>query len=210
MWAKAKRLPPTSSRSALARLRAEAGASAVEFALIASLLFMVILGMFSGGLAYSRKLALVHAAREGARYGVTLCYGWDGTTCGPGAGVSVSDAWLDAVADRAVTTAAGNLAESWDGQYVCVAYIGFGSPSTSSDDRTRKREKSGTNPATYTNGTLGNPASWCFNDGRGANGNERRVQVMVRRNSRFEALLWSTNLTLESDSVGRYETTPPT
>ncbi len=160
---------------------------------------MVILGMISGGLAYSRKIALIQSAREGVRYGSTY-----GTGNGP-----IPDSWFDAIAQRAVDSATGDLAETWDGQYVCVAYVGYGSPVTSTDDRTRKREKSGTNAAVYTNGSLGNSSSWCFDDGRGSNGNERRVQVVVRRNSRFEALLWSTNLRLESASVGRFEVTPP-
>lgn len=211
MSAKAKKLLRPSIRSARARLRTagERGASAVEFALVASLLFMVVLGMFSGGLAYSRKLALIHAAREGVRYGDTLCLGWDGTSC-TASPTSVSGAWLDAVAQRTVDTAGGDLAETWDGQYVCVAYVGYGSPATSSDDWTRKREKSGTNAATYTAGSASNPASWCFNDGRSTSGAERRVQVLVRRDSRFEALLWSTNLNLQTQSVGRYEVVPPT
>jgi Flp pilus assembly protein TadG len=177
----------------------ERGASAVEFALIASLLFMVVLGMFSGGLAYSRKLALIHAAREGVRHGATIATG-----NGP-----IPDSWFDEIAQRAMNSASGDLAETWDGQYICVAYVGYGSPTTSTDDRTRKREKSGPNAAVYTDGSINNPSSWCFDDGRGSTGDERRVQVVVRRNSRFEALLWSTNLRLESDSVGRFEVTPP-
>jgi Flp pilus assembly pilin Flp len=191
-----------------ARARTEDGASAVEFAMLATLLFMIILGMFSGGLAFSRKLALVHAAREGVRYADTLCLGWDGTACGPTTG-AIPNAWFEAVAQRTLESASENLAETWDGQYICIAYVGYGSPATSSTDRTRKREKSGTNGALYTDGSAATPSSWCFDDGRSRTGAERRVQVLVRRNTTFEALLWSTTLNLESPAVGRYEVTPP-
>ncbi|MGH2792679.1 MAG: TadE/TadG family type IV pilus assembly protein [Actinomycetota bacterium] len=181
------------------RLCTERGASAVEFALVAVLLFMVVFGMISGGLAYARKISITDAAREGVRYGATL-------PIGTGA---VPDAWLDEVAARVLSSASGNLAESWDGQYVCVAYVGYGSPRTSSTDVTRKREKSGTNAAVYTNGAVTNPSSWCFDDGRGTNGSERRVQVVARRSSKFEAVLWSSNLTLSGDGVARFEAVVP-
>ena len=176
------------------------GASAVEFALVAILLFMVVFGMISGGIAFTRKIALTDAAREGVRYAATLPIG-NGT---------VPDAWLDEIAARVMESASGNLAETWDGQYICVAYIGYGSPRTSSTDVTRKREKSGANPATYTSGAVTNTSSWCFNDGRGTNGSERRVQVVARSSSHFNAILWNTNLMLTGDGVARFEAVVPT
>src|SRR5437588_12417952 len=47
----------------------ERGASAVEFAIIASLLFMVLFGTIQFGIAYNRYQGLNAAAREGARVG---------------------------------------------------------------------------------------------------------------------------------------------
>jgi Flp pilus assembly protein TadG len=47
--------------------RDEKGASAVEFALIASLLFVVLFGIIQFGIAYNRTQGLQAAAREGAR-----------------------------------------------------------------------------------------------------------------------------------------------
>ena len=187
-------------KSSRRSVRLEDGASAVEFALIAILLFMVVFGMISGGLAYNRKIALTDAAREGVRFAATLPVGSSG----------VPDSWFDEVAARVMRSASGNLAESWDGQYICVAYIGYGSPRTSSTDATRKREKSGTASAIFTNGSVTNPSSWCFDDGRGTNGSERRVQVVARRTSKFEAILWSTNLMLTGDGVARFEAVSPT
>ncbi len=45
----------------------ERGASAVEFAIIASLLFMILFGTIQFGIAYNRYQGLQAAAREGAR-----------------------------------------------------------------------------------------------------------------------------------------------
>jgi Flp pilus assembly protein TadG len=47
----------------------ERGASAVEFALIASLLFLIVFGIVQFGLAYNRVQGLQAATREGARVG---------------------------------------------------------------------------------------------------------------------------------------------
>jgi Flp pilus assembly pilin Flp len=196
---RAKQLKRPSRRRRLFLRRSEAGASAVEFAILAPLLFMVILGMFSGGLAYARKVALTSAAREGVRHGATL-------PTGPGA---VPDSWFDSVADRAIASAAGDLAETWSGQYVCVAYIGYSAVFGSTSDATKKREKSGPAAATYSAGSLTDPNTWCFNDGRGGNGNERRVQVVVKRDTRFDALVFGGDLKLSSDAVARFEALAP-
>jgi Flp pilus assembly protein TadG len=49
------------------RLRREEGAAAVEFALIAGVLFMLLFGMFEFGLAFWQVQNLRASAREGAR-----------------------------------------------------------------------------------------------------------------------------------------------
>jgi Flp pilus assembly protein TadG len=50
-----------------ARLRREEGAAAVEFALIAGLLFMLLFGMIEYGFAFFQMQTLRGATREGAR-----------------------------------------------------------------------------------------------------------------------------------------------
>jgi Flp pilus assembly protein TadG len=50
-----------------AAMSAERGASAVEFAIIISLLFIVLFGIIQFGIAYNRYQGLQAAAREGAR-----------------------------------------------------------------------------------------------------------------------------------------------
>lgn len=52
---------------AIAVLRSERGATAVELALLLPVLIMILVGTFEFGLAYNNYLAITHAAREGAR-----------------------------------------------------------------------------------------------------------------------------------------------
>ena len=51
------------------RIREERGASAVEFAFVASLLLMILFGTITFGLVFNRYQGLQSAAREGARIG---------------------------------------------------------------------------------------------------------------------------------------------
>ena len=55
------------------RVSRDEGAAAVEFALIAPLLFMLLFGIFQFGIAWSQKEIFVQAAREGARYAAVGC-----------------------------------------------------------------------------------------------------------------------------------------
>lgn len=48
----------------------ESGAAAVEFALVSTLLFPLILGLIAFGIVFAQELALGNAARQTARYGV--------------------------------------------------------------------------------------------------------------------------------------------
>jgi hypothetical protein len=51
------------------RMQSEDGASAVEFAIVASLLFLLLFGIIQFGIAYNRYQGLQAGAREGARLG---------------------------------------------------------------------------------------------------------------------------------------------
>lgn len=63
---------PGSTVFAARRARGDRGVALVEFAILAPLLFALIVGIFSGGLAMSRKNSMTSAVREGARFGATL------------------------------------------------------------------------------------------------------------------------------------------
>ncbi len=62
------------------RIRGQGGAAAVEFAIIASLLLILVFGIIVYGLAFSKLEVLNAAAREGARYAAVRCEP-DATTC---------------------------------------------------------------------------------------------------------------------------------
>ena len=53
------------------RARTQRGAVAVEFALVVPLLVALLLGVVTGGLAYTHSIGLTNAVREGARFGGT-------------------------------------------------------------------------------------------------------------------------------------------
>jgi Flp pilus assembly protein TadG len=52
------------------------GAAAVEFALVAPLLIILVFGIISFGILFAQQLSLGNAARQGARFGVV-----EGRTC---------------------------------------------------------------------------------------------------------------------------------
>jgi Flp pilus assembly protein TadG len=90
--------------------RCERGAIFLEFALVLPLLMAVILGIFTGGQAYSDKISVMEAVREGARYGASL-------PMGSGAGALA--AWESGVANRVVAAAGGAVALA----DVCVRWV---------------------------------------------------------------------------------------
>lgn len=165
------------------RARGEDGASLVEFALILPVFAMLMLGTITGGLAYNRQLALTGAAREGVRYAATL----------PQPATMARSTWADQVRDVTVQSADGELGTAAPRRYVCVA--------RSANLLAFKREYVGTSAPTESDGSM------CFDDGRAAT--ENRVQVVVRRSSVLEAMVFSHDLDLESRGVARYEAPSP-
>lgn len=159
------------------------GAALVEMALLLPLLVMLLLGIVSAGVAYNHQLSLTHSAREAGRYAATL----------PTDSFADMNAWLDSVAARAVAEATGSLDPGTPGLYVCVAYV-HPSGSTSLDSTASRIDDAGT--VTYGTGP-------CFADGRPPE--ERRVQVQVRRNTDFNALVFQNTITLGSEAVNRFE-----
>lgn len=90
------------------RNRRDRGASLVEFALLAPVLFAILLGTITAGLALSTKNSMTNAVREGGRLGATLPEGtdWDAD-------------WAVDVRERVVSLAGGDL----DDEDVCVQLI---------------------------------------------------------------------------------------
>ena len=67
------------------RGRGDRGVALVEFAIIAPLVFMLIVGSITGGIAPGQKNSMTNAVREGGRFGATLDH---------------DASWADAVRDR--------------------------------------------------------------------------------------------------------------
>lgn len=137
---------------------------------------MVMLGMTTGGLAYSRKASVAQGVREGARYGSTLPK------------TTPMSTWLTRVSDVTRAAGEGELTTDKPGHYLCVAYVDGGGVST-------RRVESGS--------SVVNDTGTCIaNDGRSG---EARVQVVGSRSSTLEALVFSRTLVLDGRAVARFE-----
>lgn len=82
----------------------------LEFALVMPLLMSLVLGIYTGGQAYTNKIGLVEAVREGARYGASL-------PMGTGTGALTN--WKDAVRNRVVDASGGDVKAA----DVCVEWV---------------------------------------------------------------------------------------
>lgn len=102
-------VPGEGGRGMRRRARGDRGAALVEFALVAPLLFALLLGTITGGLALSRKNSMTNAVREGARLGATL------DQAAPGG-------WAESVRDRVRELSDGDLQ---NGQ-ICVELLVVG------------------------------------------------------------------------------------
>jgi Flp pilus assembly protein TadG len=194
------------------RSRGERGASAVEFALIAPLFFMLVFGMFSGGLLYNEKSQVTYASREATRYGSTLPVGQkftgaanadvaSGCLVASSGGSNTGPLWACNVAKAAITAAGGDLNTAIPNRFICVAVVKENTTNTVLTD-------SASGNYSYMVGTTPTPAppATCFDDG-GSDLN-RRVHVLVQRNGKLNAVLFSMNITLKSSGVGRSEIPP--
>lgn len=159
----------------------------MEFALVLPLFMMLMLGMFTGGVAYNQDISLTHAAREGARYGATLPKG----TVAP-------SAWLAAVSTRIEEAAAGELdavTTPATGHYICVALVdGSGA-------------LQGVSPNQYSYRSPNTPTSVpdrCYVDGV-VDPSFGRIHVLVGRPGRIQLLVTRMTLNLSSRATARYE-----
>lgn len=164
------------------RDRRDRGAALVEFALVMPLLMALLVGAVTAGVAYDRNNSLNNGARESSRFGATLPV------------TSGLSTWLNDVADVARDSTAGELEAMDPGQRICVAYV-YPSGAGADDQTVRVVEVAGVRTVTV--------GSTCFTDGRPAD--ERRVQVRLQRDTDFDAVFFTSTLTLDTRSVVRFE-----
>lgn len=150
----------------------------MEFALLLPLFMSLVLGIFSGGLMLSHKMSLTQAARDAARYGATVPQKQCNASCGGYAN------WAALVQAIAVQRSDGELTASG----TCVALV----------------SGSGTNPTPVSSDFTTDPGGKaCFADGSADTG--LRVQVKTTKPDSMEWFFGSTKVTLNSESVARYE-----
>ena len=160
---------------------AEKGAALVEMAIALVLLVMLMIGTVTAAVALGRDNSIENAAREASRFGATLP---DGGTL----------AWFTDVRDVARAAALGDLDATIANEQICVAFI------TSADVATHVLDDGGVpNPLLIQNGVC--PG---FDDGRNGN-SEARVNVVTQRDTPFNAILFSVDLTLVAEAGARYE-----
>src|SRR5688500_9925226 len=86
------------------RARQDRGTALIEFAIVAPLLFMLLMGTITGGIALNDRLAVTNGVREGSRYGATLPVA--SVPCSSGA---LLDCWLAEVASVTAQASEGEL-----------------------------------------------------------------------------------------------------
>ncbi len=154
----------------------ERGAALVEFAIILPLLMCLLLGIFTGGIAYNRKLSLTGSAREGARYGTTL----DSTDAN----------WATDVQNVVIQQSAGELTAS----QVCVALVS--GPGTAPTVVSGAAGQYVQNPF--------NSGQPCLNPDNSTDTNTR-VQVLVKGTATIQAFFFTVNIGIHSNFVSLYE-----
>ncbi len=175
----------------------DGGVALVEFALVAPLFFALVLGMITGGITLNRQLSLTNGVREGSRFGATLSVAAAATGCGS----DPLNCWLAEVADVTQQAADGQLDASVTNLRICVAYVYPGGTAGSTDSTRRLVRTAGGDTIENNLSCIGDfsPGS----DGRPSS--ERRVQVVGQRGTLIEFVLGSSNFTLDSTAISRFE-----
>lgn len=188
--------------------RDERGVTLVEFALLTPLIFMLIYGMFTGGIAYNRDITLTSATREAARYADThgvptstsVC---DGSTVTLTAGtVSPAGCWLGDVLEVAESNAQGQLDASAD-RDLCVIYV---APSGSGlAHQAYELDWTTADSGRVTSGTTSSTS--CAGATTPAQTSDNQVEVVGKRNGSINAVIFNMTITLRSSGFGRVEPT---
>jgi Flp pilus assembly protein TadG len=167
------------------RARGERGAAMVELVLIIPVFLMLIFGGITAGLAYEHKAEVVHAVRDGARYGATVPLGQCDITTNCG-----SRNWAQLVQYVTAQRSDGTLSTA----QICVSLVSGSSGAVYS--------RTGGVYTTGTNTTF--PTAGCFNDGNVDSGTRVHVSA-VRNGDRINLVLGSIPVSLSSHGVARYE-----
>lgn len=94
----------------LRRTRDDRGTAAVEFALIAPFVLLLLFGMVTTGMTYADHLSITNATREGARFGSAIDYSASGT-------------WATSVRDRVKQVYNNNGSAQITDSEICVKVV---------------------------------------------------------------------------------------
>lgn len=184
---------PSADRLRARAARGDDGAALVEFALVFPLLFALILGMVSAGLAWNQKLQLTHGAREGARFGAIVI---------PDQSFSNGATWGRNVLDTLIDRVGSDLRVA--GATACVSLVRNSPGVVYSADHVARATRT---PTGWSYSTGGAPciAGQTYPTSNADPG--VRVQVTLSRPGEFEALFFTRPLTLTSSATAKSETT---
>ena len=197
-----------SFRRALIAPRDDSGAAAVEFALLVPIFIMLTVGSISVGLALWQNITVTQSARDAARYGSTLQLTKTAGTCPS----TTSDVDVNCLVSQVRDQAIREAGWAWDpaapatslpnNGYVCVAFV-QGTASFGSVPTTR---------ISVGNRQVGDPASGgCVDDTTSPTEVTKvdRIQVVVNRDAKFNAVFFSRNWLLTSRAIVPYERANP-
>lgn len=173
------------ARAKPTRNRRERGSALVEFTLIMPLMLLIVFGGITTAMAYQHKSEMVHAVRDGARYGATVPRDQCDTVTNCG-----NRNWAELVQYVTSKRSGGALTTS----QICVALVVGSSGSVYT--RTNGVYSTGTN-ATF-------PDTGCFDDGNADTG--MRVHVSsVKGGDKINLVFSTLGVTLKSSGSARYE-----
>lgn len=160
------------------RARGNAGVALVEFAIVMPLVFAILLGIFTGGIALSRKNSMTNAVREGTRLGATLSQN--------------AATWATDVRDRVRELSAGDV----DNNQICVKLV----------QRTTSGETLVTDHSWLPSACNSpSPPRTIEPSSAGVRPGDCVVKVWATRKSEFNTVFFTRNLDLDAKAIGRFE-----
>jgi Flp pilus assembly protein TadG len=166
-------------------MRGERGASMVEFVLLLPVFLLIVFGGITAALSYEHKSEVVHAVRDGARYGATVPLAQCDTTSACG-----NRNWAELVQYVTAQRSNGILSTS----QICVALVSGAAGTVYT--------RTG---GVYTTGTSTTfPTAGCFSDGNVDSGTRVHVSA-VRGGDSINLILRTIPVTVSSSGTARYE-----
>jgi Flp pilus assembly protein TadG len=166
--------------------RPDEGAAAVEFALLFPIFAILVMGMISAGIAFSKQINITQAARETSRFGATLTI--------QAAGGDVED-WLQKVSQAGQNAAGPDTDPIGGHEEICVSLV---DTADSTNTVHMIDNVAPANPGHCPDATVNNALG------------PKYVQVTFRRSTNFFAVFLNKDLELWALSTTPYEpgTTP--